>query len=88
VPTTGVDSRANNGFFDKGKRGEAKGGKGREIKREEGPRITISTLWIRILNGHWPKLAFHLMYQLHLLSFIPRRYLGSEASWSGGGVMQ
>jgi len=25
------------------------------------------------------------MYQLHLLSLIPRRYLGSEASWSGGG---
>jgi len=46
-----VDSRANNGFFHKGKRGEAKGGKERKIKREEGPRITISTLWIRILNG-------------------------------------
>jgi len=37
VPTTAADSRANNGFFHKGKRREAKGGKERGIKKRRRP---------------------------------------------------
>jgi len=51
ITTTGADGRANYGFYHKGKRGEAKGGKGSEMKRKDGLRITISTLWIRIPHG-------------------------------------